>query len=136
MGEVLRCLHCARVTALLEAGARFLGWRIYRGTTMSGREMVDVVCPVCSGRGPDPGPPTWDVVCLFCKWRYTDGWTLDSTALTVPQQVLNVIKEHNRDCQAFLDPEEYLIEFDVLDPNTFCWMRANSTLFVDMIKIN
>lgn len=134
MGEILRCLHCARVTALLEAGARHVGWRIYRGKTMSGREMVDVVCPVCSGRGPDPGPPTWDVECRFCHWKFTDDWQLTSDAVLTAWQTMNVIKDHNFRCQGWDDSTDYLVEYRVLDPADMTWSDAESPRFLDKVQ--
>jgi len=65
---VIKCKHCPRMSRLTEAGARSIGWRIFSGTSQAGKPLDDVACPVCSGRGPEPVPPSWDVRCLHCGW--------------------------------------------------------------------
>lgn len=48
--SLLQCGHCLAQTSLSEAGARFLGWRVFEGQTQGGGMMRDVCCPACSGR--------------------------------------------------------------------------------------
>lgn len=47
---MLSCVHCNAETIRPEAAARYLGWRVFRGTTLTGKQLVDVLCPSCSGR--------------------------------------------------------------------------------------
>lgn len=67
-------MHCQNSTLSDETAARVLGWRVWSGTTMGGKQKRDVVCPVCAGTGePEPEPgPSWDVMCTTCGWQYTD----------------------------------------------------------------
>lgn len=47
----LKCVHCDHSTDLLsEDGARVAGWRIFRGRSLTGAPLSDVLCPSCSGR--------------------------------------------------------------------------------------
>lgn len=52
---MLQCRHCHTVTGLSEAGARYLGWRLFEGSGMTGKPLTDVACPVCSGRKVEQG---------------------------------------------------------------------------------
>jgi hypothetical protein len=45
------------------------GWRWFHGTTQTGRELSDVVCPFCAGSR-DPRDQPWDVGCYTCDWSY------------------------------------------------------------------
>lgn len=121
--HVHRCDHCARVTGLSEAGARSIGWRFYCGKSMTGKELAATVCPVCSDRGPDPGPPTWDIRCLFCEWRYTDAWDIDSVPVLTAWEAWSLIQRHEGQCA----PE--MTRYEVLDPDTMTWQLADEPEF-------
>lgn len=71
---VIRCHYCPRFTYAPEAGARFSGWRFYRGLSVTGKKLDDVICPSCSDRGKEVEIPTWDIRCNRCHWQFTDVW--------------------------------------------------------------
>lgn len=75
---MIRCNYCPRITLLDEAGARFRGWRIYTGHSLTGKDIKDVICLKCSGRGKVEDDeeliPSWDVCCKTCGWQFSDEW--------------------------------------------------------------
>src|SRR5882757_7530924 len=53
------------------AGARAVGWTVWEGRTMGGREERRVFCTRCAGRTPEPetdDEPKWDARCNTCDW--------------------------------------------------------------------
>lgn len=51
MSSFIACHYCPEITFLTEEGARFEGWRIFKGVSLTGKRLDDVICPNCSGRG-------------------------------------------------------------------------------------
>jgi hypothetical protein len=92
---------------------------------MTGKELSDVVCPVCSDRGPDPGPPTWDVQCGVCQWRFTDDWGIIGVPLLTAWEALQVAKKHDDKC--------FSASYTMLDPDSGLWARWDDWLFQDMV---
>lgn len=130
MMRTLRCDHCGRVTALPEAGARSVGWRFYQGKSFTGKEISDTVCPVCSDRGPDPGPPTWDVHCVLCGWKFTDDWGTSLVPLLTAWEASTVIARHDEIC------EQGTTLYEVLDPDTMIWEFADEQSFRDKVEVS
>lgn len=74
MAEI-KCKHCLRVTHSSRDGARVEGWRMFAGTSITGKALNDVVCPKCAGTGPQPdAEPSWRVRCNTCDWEWEDEW--------------------------------------------------------------
>lgn len=55
--------------------ARAVGWTVWEGTTIGGRQEKRVFCPRCAGRTEDPDgldEPRWDAVCDTCDARASE----------------------------------------------------------------
>lgn len=84
------------MTRLTEAGARSTGWRIFSGRTQSGKPLDDVLCPVCSDRGAEPDPVSWNVRCTKCGWDYlaTYGGEEPDIPVINARDALTVLRDH------------------------------------------
>jgi hypothetical protein len=72
MAEI-RCKHCPRSTYSSVDVARITGWRMFSGTSQTGKPIEDVACPHCAGTAPAPDEtPSWSVRCKTCDWEYED----------------------------------------------------------------
>lgn len=95
---VIRCHYCPRFTNVDEAGARFSGWRLFRGLSITGKQLDDAICPSCSGRGPGADIPTWDIRCRHCRWQFTDFWRAEDPPLLTATEALKFSTRHAIDC--------------------------------------
>lgn len=70
----------------VESAARAVGWIVWEGHTMGGKEQRVVFCPVHAGRVPlesdENGEPKWDAVCHTCDWRASEDDCYDSEPFT------------------------------------------------------
>lgn len=123
---VIRCQHCTHVTALAEAGARSVGWRMFQGKSITGKDLWDVLCPVCSGRGTDPGLRTWDVRCLRCNWWFTDTWSLASEPVLTAAEALDIVLNHS--------PEECVTDHGYA-PEEFQYRHPVSGLWINFTDV-
>lgn len=87
MTDKLQCQFCPRFydkvqRHLLEAAARTAGWMVGEATSLSGKHIRRVVCPVCLGRtsGADEPLPSWDARCRTCDSSASEEWADDETA--------------------------------------------------------
>jgi hypothetical protein len=66
----IRCKHCPRSTWSSLDVARVEGWRMYKGVSVTGKEIDDVACPSCAGTAAPPGKPapSWRARCRTCDW--------------------------------------------------------------------
>lgn len=107
MNLVIKCSHCARKTSLTEAGARVAGWRIYRGQSMTGKDINDVLCPVHAGTGDMAEPiPTWHVFCRNCDWSTEEDPYPEDPPILTAYEATRVAKDHV--CEPafiYIDPE-------------------------------
>lgn len=75
---VVTCKHCPRMYRGNEEGARFLGWRIFKGASVTGKPLDDTACPVCAGTATDPEPLfSWRVRCNTCHWESEEDEDVD-----------------------------------------------------------
>jgi hypothetical protein len=66
------CRHCGRTAGQTsEQILRVQGWRIYSGTSLTGKEISDTVCPWCAGTATTPAPG-WRVGCHTCDWEFDE----------------------------------------------------------------
>lgn len=66
----ISCKHCSRTTASSPDVARMLGWRMFTGTSVTGKAIDDVVCPYCAGTKDVKDEPSWQVGCYTCDWEW------------------------------------------------------------------
>lgn len=98
MAAVIQCKHCPRTTRLTEAGARSIGWRMFTGISITGKQLEDVACPSCSGRGDhESTPPSWDVMCRTCGWQFSDEMYEDDPPLLSAWEAEQVAGDHHCD---------------------------------------
>jgi hypothetical protein len=70
---VIRCKHCDQSTRSSLDVARMDGWRLFKGVSLTGKPLNDVVCPRCADTAKPPNPePTWSVRCNTCDWEWED----------------------------------------------------------------
>lgn len=120
---VISCQHCPNKTRLTEAGARSIGWRMYSGPSVTGKELSDVACPNCSGRGHiDPLPPSWDIRCSICHWIASDDG-LDHEPIISAREARAVAKLH--ECEP---------EFEYLAPGSDTWIREYHSEFTSQLN--
>lgn len=89
-----------------EPAARFLGWRMFSGLSITGKELHDSMCPMCSGRGQnledhDWENHSWDIRCLTCTWLFSDEWVPGFIPLLTATEAWDYSLVHH-DC----DPDE------------------------------
>lgn len=99
----LQCKHCPTKTHSTEDVARHIGWRIWRGTTIGGKDAEDVVCPVCAGNAepPEKEAPGWRVRCNTCDWEREDEY--DEGPLT-PKEAKYMARDHECEPQVEIAP--------------------------------
>lgn len=87
---MMHCNYCPNTTTLTEAGARSIGWRVFRGNLQGGVDAIeDVACPTCSGRSAGlkaqaflsqdalfPAEPVIDTETVIGKYT-PDDWIMD-----------------------------------------------------------
>jgi len=67
MGRI-QCKHCAASTWSSRDVARLAGWRMFKGTSVTGKELDDVACPRCAGTANPDAKLGWRVRCDTCDW--------------------------------------------------------------------
>lgn len=102
----IRCKHCPRHTMMSEEAARFAGWRFYSGPSLTGKELNDVICPVCTGAvAPVTEVPTWVVECS-CDWSSQDDLEPGESPILTAWEAERVSRDHR--CEpmfTFITPE-------------------------------
>lgn len=69
----LRCKHCTRSTRSDAEVARLAGWRMFKGLSVTGKPIDDVICPICAGTStPVEAGEVWTVGCKTCDWVSTE----------------------------------------------------------------
>lgn len=91
----ISCHHCPRTTKSSEAGARHLGWRFFKGLSLTGKPLDDVICPVCTGQdAPEPDEiPSWIVECA-CEWSSYEAWEPGDTPILTAYEAKRVAQTH------------------------------------------
>ena len=115
------------MTRLTEAGARNMGWRFFRGLSQTGKPLDDVICPVCSDRGPEPDVPSWDIRCRACGWLYLEQYFGEEPDIPVidVRDALKALAEHH-------EPGNCLVvdvaRFEVLVPGEQDWKLLSDVI--------
>lgn len=110
------CKHCPRGTSATFDAARAAGWRIFSGTTQSGKPLEDVVCPICAGTDPDPDRYTdakmiWDVQCYTCDWSFSEDWEPGLDPLHTATEAKSCAQEHRCEPQfVYISPTGQTID--------------------------
>lgn len=81
----IACKHCPASTRSALDVARLEGWRLFKGTSVTGKDLDDVVCPACAGTAkpqPDGVEQSWRVRCETCDWDYAEDWEPGDDVLT------------------------------------------------------
>lgn len=82
------CRHCSREGRSSESVLRVQGWRIFEGTSQSGKPLSDTVCPWCAGTATTP-PPGWRVGCHTCDWEWEDDYDEGPLSEKEAKQIAN-----------------------------------------------
>lgn len=110
-----------------------MGWRIFEGLSLTGKPMEDVMCPVHSGCGSDPGLPTaadsWDVSCMNCYWYFLDEFMPGDPVLLSAADAVAAAKQHIAVCE--VKHKEPVFEFK--DQDDF-WYGQNDPVFQTMVQ--
>lgn len=103
----IACKYCHRSTILTEAGARANGWRFYKGPSLTGKMLDDVICPVCTGEAkPEPeNIPSWIVECA-CEWTSHENWQPGDVPILTAYEAEQVARNHRCEPEfRFISPE-------------------------------
>lgn len=95
------CKHCGASTLSSDDVARLHGWRWYRGESITGKQIEDVICPVCAGLAEPELPPAWSVGCRTCDWQYEPD--TDDDEIRDGRRAVDVAHDH--DCE----PEVWIV---------------------------
>jgi RNA polymerase subunit RPABC4/transcription elongation factor Spt4 len=101
------CKHCHRSTNSSDDTARVQGWRWFEGTTLGGKLLSDVVCPVCAGTAKvEEGEPGWQVGCHTCHWVYDE-----DDGIRTGKDAVEVARNHECEPEVWIcrpgDEQEY-----------------------------
>ena len=103
------CKHCGASSLSSDDVARLQGWRWYRGESITGKPIEDVVCPACAGFADPEAAKVWTVGCRTCHWQYEPFEDDDE----IRSGVRAVDLAHDHDCEPDVyitmpnDPTEY-----------------------------
>ena len=102
----IKCHHCPRTTSVSEVSARLSGWRFYKGPSLTGKELDDVICPVCTGAiPPQELVPSWNMQCRYCDWSPADERELgDEPILTAYEASIVAAGHRCKPMFLFIDP--------------------------------
>jgi hypothetical protein len=98
----LACKHCNRRTYSSRDVARAEGWRTFQGKSVTGKDLDDVICPICSGTAtPVDAGEVWTVGCSTCDWVSTED---DDEPILDAPDAMAVATDHR--CQ----PKVYIVD--------------------------
>jgi rubredoxin len=83
--------------------ARADGWRYFKGKSVTGKDLDDVICPACAGTAkpePDGLEKSWRVRCETCDWSYDEGWEPGDDLIVDARDAKSVADDHR--CQRVL----------------------------------
>lgn len=90
------CKHCPASTGSSADVARAAGWRMFKGESITGKPIDDVVCPACAGTA-EPPPREWQVRCTTCDWDSDDG----EEPIRSGREAMDVARYH--ECESWIE---------------------------------
>lgn len=106
----LQCRHCRRSTGNSADFARAAGWRTFKGASLTGKPLDDVICPWCAGTA-EP-ELSWKVRCNTCDWESAEDE--DDEALDA-RDAKHLADDHR--CEPWLE---------IQAPNSDVWLPPRS----------
>jgi hypothetical protein len=80
----------------------------------------DVICPVCSDRGAEVRPVSWNVRCTACGWDFLEGYGGEEPDVPVinVQDALRVLQGHHMEFGCVVAD---VSSFQILLPGEWTW---------------